>query len=88
MAKKVNRQTLPDTDSIEELARFWDEHDVTEFEEDLEEVPGLVFARRTHDICVSLDSEDLIAVKRIAESRGVEYRTLVREWVLEKIQTS
>jgi predicted DNA binding CopG/RHH family protein len=88
MAKKVNRQTLPDTDSIEELARFWDTHDVTEFDDELEEVTGAVFERKGEDVCVSLEPKDLLAVKRIAESRGIEYRTLVREWVLEKIQTS
>ncbi len=88
MAKKISKRTLPNTDSIEELARFWDTHDVTEFDDDLEEVTATVFERRTEDVCVSLEPEDLVAVKRIAESRGVEYRALVREWVLEKIHTS
>jgi predicted DNA binding CopG/RHH family protein len=83
----MKKRTLPDTDSIEELAKFWDEHDVTEFEAELEEVPGPVFERGAEDVCVSLEPEDLTAVKRIAESRGVEYRTLVKEWVLEKIHT-
>ena len=84
----MNKQRLPETDSIEELARFWDTHDVTEFGGELEEVTSPVFERTGKDVCVSLEPEDLLAVKRIAESRGVEYRTLVREWVLEKIHTS
>ena len=37
---------LPKTDSIEELARFWDTHDLTEFESELEEVEEPVFERR------------------------------------------
>jgi predicted DNA binding CopG/RHH family protein len=88
MARKMSKQTLPNTDSIEELARFWDEHDVTEFDDELEEVANPVFERRMEDVCVTLKLEDLRAVKRIAESRGIEYRALVREWVLEKIHTS
>ena len=84
----MNKRRLPDTDSIEELAGFWDTHDVTEFDDELEEANGLVFERKGADVCVSLEPEDLLAVKRIAESRGVEYRTLVREWVLEKIHSS
>ena len=88
MAKKVNKRTLPDTDSVEELARFWDTHDVTEFDDDLEEVNDPMFEQKGTDVCGSLEFEDLLAVKRIAESRGVEYRTLVRQWVLEKIHTS
>jgi hypothetical protein len=33
---------IPQNDSIEELAKFWDTHDITDFEEELEEVsePG------------------------------------------------
>jgi protein tyrosine phosphatase (PTP) superfamily phosphohydrolase (DUF442 family) len=36
---------LPTTDSIEVLARFWDTRDVTDFEDELEEVEGSVFER-------------------------------------------
>jgi len=38
-----NPPDLPPTDSIEELARFWDSHEVTEFEDQLEEVSEQVF---------------------------------------------
>jgi hypothetical protein len=31
---------IPKTDSIEDLAKFWDSHDLTEFEDDIEEVPA------------------------------------------------
>ena len=36
---------IPLTDSIQELARFWDTHDLTDFEDVLEEMPGSVFER-------------------------------------------
>lgn len=39
--------TLPKTDSIRKLAKFWDAHDVTQFEDELEEVQDAVFER--HD---------------------------------------
>ena len=29
---------IPQTDSVKDLAEFWDSHDVTEFEDELEEV--------------------------------------------------
>lgn len=38
---------IPRTDSIEELAQFWDTHDLTDFENELEEVTEPVFERRT-----------------------------------------
>jgi hypothetical protein len=41
----MRRRKLPDTDSIQELARFWDTHDLTGFEPDLEAVGEPVFVR-------------------------------------------
>ena len=34
----MKRTNIPQTDSIQELARFWDTHDLTDFEDELEEV--------------------------------------------------
>jgi len=45
MEKTIKRRRLPDTDSVEELAGFWDHHDLTDFEHDLEEVSEPVFVR-------------------------------------------
>jgi len=38
-------QDIPQTDSIQELARFWDTHDLADFEDQLEEVTEPVFER-------------------------------------------
>jgi hypothetical protein len=35
----------PTTDSIQELAAFWQQHDVTDFEDELKEVAQPVFQR-------------------------------------------
>ena len=39
----MNRTNIPQTDSIQELADFWDTHDLTDFEDELEEVTEPVF---------------------------------------------
>jgi hypothetical protein len=43
----MKAQKLPQTDSIAELARFWDTHDLTDFEDQLEEVTEPVFERKS-----------------------------------------
>jgi len=43
----MNNHDLPKTDSISELAAFWDSHDLTDFEDQLEDVPDRVFTRAT-----------------------------------------
>ena len=84
MEKPLNRRKIPETDSIDELARFWDTYDLTDFEEELEEVSEPVFERAI-TVKIHLGLKDIEAVKEIAESRGVGSEDLIREWVLEKI---
>ena len=86
MEKKMKTQKIPQTDSIEELARFWDTHDLTDFEDQLEEVTEPVFERETETVMqIRLQPNEFEAVKQIARSKGVGYADLIREWVLEKI---
>jgi hypothetical protein len=79
---KMNQ--LPKTDSIQELAAFWDTHDLTVFENELEEVPATVFERED-EIILHLDADEARAVGDLARSRGVERSQLIRQWVVEKI---
>jgi hypothetical protein len=80
----MKAQHLPNTDSIQELARFWDTHDLTDFENELEEVTEPVFEPATV-IPLNLESEEAEAVRRIAEARGIADAELIRAWVREKI---
>ena len=80
----MKNESLPQTDSIQELAQFWDTHDVTDFEDELEEITEPVFERRTV-IALDLESAEAEAVKRLAESKGVADAELIRGWVREKI---
>ena len=82
------KKRIPKTDSIEELARFWDAHDLTDFEGQMEEVMERVFQRQAEAVLVPLRPQEVEAVKRIAESRGIEYGALIRGWVLEKIHST
>ena len=84
MEKPMNNQQLPKTDSIQELANFWDTHDVTDFSDELEEVREPVFERDI-DITVHLESGDAQAVREMARLRGVRDSELIREWVRERI---
>jgi len=83
----MSTDKLPRTDSIQELARFWDTHDLTEFEDDLEEVAAPVFERE-NVVKIHLDAKEAETVEHLAESQGLDSAALIREWVLEKIQAS
>lgn len=77
---------LPKTDSIAELARFWDTHNLTDFDDHMEEVAEPVFDRRLPtSMILRLEPEEAKAVQKIARTRGVQQSELLREWVLEKL---
>ncbi|MGA2621065.1 MAG: CopG family antitoxin [Thermoguttaceae bacterium] len=77
---------IPQTDSIEELARFWDSHDVADFEGELEEVVEPVFERETV-VKVCLPCKEAEALKELAQSKGLHDTDLIRQWVLERVHT-
>jgi hypothetical protein len=84
MAEPMKKSKLPKTDSIQQLAEFWDTHDLTDFEDDLEEVAEPVFVRRAA-IEVPLESREVKAVEQMADAKGVSREELVRGWVLQKL---
>lgn len=89
MARKMKTHKLPDTDSIEELARFWQDHDLTDFEEQLEEGMEPVFVRPGKTaIHLELSMEERARLEQIAHDMGLNSSELVHEWVVEKLQAA
>jgi predicted DNA binding CopG/RHH family protein len=85
MEEQMSAKKLLETDSIQELAQFWDTHDLTDFEEELEEISEPVFERETV-VRIHLSSKEAEAVKRIAKSKGMDFADLIREWIVERAQ--
>ena len=75
---------IPKTDSIQELATFCQRYDVTDFEDELEEVPGPAF-QRAHVVGVPLTGDEHQAVRDAAASRGIDEAALIHEWVKERL---
>lgn len=84
MRKSAN---LPKTDSIQKLGEFWDTHDVTEFESELEEVAKPVFIRARSSLAISvpLDRREVKAVEQLARAKGIAIEQLLRAWVLDRL---
>lgn len=72
MTKKV----IPDFKNIEDMARFWDKHDTTEFQH--EEVEEVDYQPKRVVLSVRFDPEDAIAISRKARQLGMDRSTLVR----------
>ena len=89
MEEKMKSQRFPNTDSVQELARFWDTHDLTDFESDLEEVPRAVFVRvRGTSLTIDLQPTEVQHLKQVARSKGLTETAVVRHWILERLRKS
>ena len=56
--------------------------DLTDFEEELEEIDGPIFDRGNQTVVqIHLSLEQAEAVRRIAKAKGMDEAELVREWV-------
>jgi predicted DNA binding CopG/RHH family protein len=87
MEESMSPDKIPQTDSIRELAQFWDTHDLADFEDQLEEVAEPVFEREKV-LRIRLPDEDVETVESMARSRGLDPADLIRRWIREKLNTS
>jgi predicted DNA binding CopG/RHH family protein len=84
------KNELPKFSSEKELAEWIGGHDTSEYMDDLEAVAEEIPVRRTplvnETLGLLLNPTELAAIKRIAERKGVPYRTLIQTWLIEKLQ--
>jgi hypothetical protein len=85
MKKPMSKDKIPQSDSIQELAQFWDTHDLTEYEDQLEEVAEPVFEPQTA-VTIHLPSREAEAVEKLAKLKDIDSANLIRQWVLERVQ--
>ena len=79
---------FPKTDSIQELARFWDNHELTDFQDELEKVTQPVFqrTRACGPISLRLTPSEAAAVRRLAKSAGVSQDVLIHKWIHQQLK--
>jgi predicted DNA binding CopG/RHH family protein len=87
MEKPMSKQSIPHTDSIQEMSAFWDTHDLTDFEDQLHEITEPVFERK-NTVQIHLPTRDLEALRQAAQLRGVSDVELIQEWILERLRTA
>jgi protein tyrosine/serine phosphatase len=82
----MKTKTLPQTDSLTELAQFWDTHDVTDFEDELEEVTEPIFERKDAAVVrVYFQPQEVELLQLLAKAQGLDLGALIHQWVLERL---
>lgn len=81
----MSTNNIPQSDSIREAANFWDTHDLTDFEDQIEEVTEPVFEREKV-VQIHLSTKDAEAVENLARSQGLNPAALLQSWIVERVQ--
>jgi hypothetical protein len=72
--------------TLEEIAEFWETHDLTDYEDQTHEVDIEVRAVRRKRVTLAPDLAAQVA--DLARRQGVSVETLVNLWIAERIHTS
>ena len=85
MKKKL---PIPVFKSIPEEAEFWDTHDITDFEDETEEVEIVFDLKQPKDetLVVRLQKNVKEQLKQLARKKGLDASSLARMWLMEKMQ--
>lgn len=84
---KKNKDPLPETfETFEEMAEFWDRHDITKYEEYLTPVEATISTHPKHEYVITLSDTLDTLLRKVQETEGVPLNTLINLWVQEKLQ--
>ena len=79
----MSRDKIPENMTLDEAAEFWDEHSFLDYE-DVQEAHFSVDLRRNRNYVDP--NEDLAKqIRIIARQKGTSSRTLVNQWLREKV---
>lgn len=78
---------LPDMSNwtAKEIHEFWKTHSSADYWDQTEEVEVEVTRHPRRPVSIKLSEQDVQALKRIAQKRGLGYTTLLRIWIKERL---
>lgn len=86
MTEPHNSTSIPEFDSREAEAEFWDTHDITDYLAELKPVEVRFAKKLSEAMTLQLDTQTAAEIRAIAKERGVGPATLMRTWILEQLR--
>jgi predicted DNA binding CopG/RHH family protein len=80
------KSRIPDFQSYEEEADFWDTHDTTDYEAEFQPVQVRFAKNLSEGITIRFDPDSLRKLRQRAREKGMGPTTLARMWILERLQ--
>lgn len=88
MKKKKQPRSIPPFRTIDEMARFWDSHDLTDYEHQLDDVLEPIFELPPSGLVTfRLRPKEWMAVARIAQAKKIANHLLIKRWIQQGIRS-
>lgn len=82
--KKTSR--IPKFKTREEEARWWDTHNLSDYQDEFKTVKARFAKNLSEGIHVRLDPDTLKKLRQEANQKGIGPTTLVRMWVMQQLR--
>ncbi|MBA3070847.1 MAG: BrnA antitoxin family protein [Thermodesulfovibrionales bacterium] len=76
---------IPKFKNDKEAAKFWETHSFEDYYKDTKEAEIRFIKKPKKTIAIRLDPNDIKAVEKIAEFKGLSYTSLLRMWIKEHL---
>ncbi len=83
---KQKKKQIPEFKNRQEMAKFWDTHDFTEYKDEFKPIKVRFAKKLSEGITIRLDSETLSELRSQAQKKGIGPTTLARMWVIEQLR--
>ncbi len=87
MNQSSTYEKIPQFETLEEEAAFWDTHDTTEFEDEFESIEAtFVQPLLRRGFTVPLDTQAIELLGRLAAKQKTDPADLARIWIMDRLQ--
>ena len=80
------RKTIPEFKSREEEAKFFDTHDMADYQHEFKTVKVKFAKNLSEGITVRFDKVTIEKLREIAHEKGVGPTTLARMWIMDQLR--
>ena len=85
---KQHKKPIPDFKSREEMAEWFDTHDMTDYNLKPVKVQFELEKPRDENIVIRVQKPIKDQLEQVARSKGLQLSSLARMWLMEKLQTT
>ena len=82
----MKKTKIPTFKTLEEEAKFWDTHTAADFWDEMKPVKMKFVRPKSQGITVRFGEDTLSSIRHVANKKGVGPTTLIRMWIMERLQ--